>query len=154
MIITVLIWLIIVMAFFQPNAPRLFAAITFVGITALHELFFSNYEGLYYYGGAALFDLFIIILISGINPVPKMVLTLQKICIVSMLVNLLGWILWFLYYPPLIYNVSFIGIYIWVLITLIKRTECYVGGYTMDSWSSCFRFNRSPWVIYFNKNER
>lgn len=150
--VTTLIFLIIVTAFFQPSAPRLFAALSFVGITALHELFFSDYEGLQYYGSAALFDLAIIILTSGINPVPKMVLSLHKICIVSIVANLLGWIMWFLYYPPMIYDLAFVAIYAWTLITLIKRNGLNVGGYTMDSWASCFRFNRSAWYLYLNKN--
>lgn len=151
--VTILICLIIAMAFIQPNAPRLFAAVIFVGVTALHEVFFSDYDGLQYYGSAALFDLAIIILTSGINPIPKMVLSLQKICIVSIVANLVGWILWFLYYPPLLYDLAFVVIYAWTLIILIKRNGLNVGGYSMDSWASCFRFNRNPWVVYFSKNK-
>lgn len=150
--ITILICLIIATAFFQPNAPRLYAALVFVGVTALHEVFFSNYEGMQYYGSAALFDLAIIIIASGINPVPKMVLSLQKICIVSIVANLAGWIMWFLYYPPIIYDLAFVAIYAWTLIILIKRTGANVGGYTMDSWATCFRFNRSAWYLYLNRN--
>lgn len=150
--ITILIFLIIAIAFFQPSAPRLYAALVFVGVTTLHEVFFSNYEGLQYYGSAALFDLAVIVVASGINPVPKMVLNLQKICIVSIVANLAGWVMWFLYYPPLAYDLAFVVIYAWTLIVLIKRTGLNVGGYTVDSWATCFRFNRSAGHLYFNKN--
>jgi len=152
LIITILMVLIIATAFIQPNAPRLYAAVIFVGATALHELFFSDYGGLQYYGSAALFDLAIIILTSGINPVPKMVLSLQKICIVSIIANLAGWVIWFLYYPPIIYDLAFVAIYAWTLITLIKRTGINVGGYTLDSWATCFRFNRYSWLNYSHKH--
>ena len=156
MILTLLIYAIVVVAFIQPNAPRLFAAVIFMGVTLLHELFLSSYTGLIYYGSAALLDLAIIIIISGINPVPKMVLRLHNICIVSIFANLVGWILWFFYYPPLVYDTAFAAIYIWVLITLIKRDGLngMVGGYTVASWLTCVSFNRRAWFIHFNKNAR
>ena len=152
MIITVLLGAIILVAFFQPNAPRLFAALSFVGITLSHELFLSNLDGLQYYGSAALFDLVIIILTSGINPVPKMVIDLHRICMVSIIANLVGWVLWFFYVPPLFYDASFAVIYTWTLITLINRNGSDVGGYTLDSWASCFRFNRYSSGYYHHKN--
>lgn len=155
-VITYLIYALVVVAFIQPNAPRLFAAVSFVAIISLHEFLLSHLDGFQYYGSAALFDLLIIVLTSGINPVPKMVLSLHKVCITSILANLAGWLLWFLYYPPLAYDAAFVAIYAWALMTLIKRDGLHgmVGGYTMDSWATCFRFNRLTWARYFNKNAR
>ena len=150
--ITALFVALFVVAFIQPNAPRFFAAVAFVSITLLHELFLSDYDGLLYYGSAALFDLAIIILTSGINPVPKMVLSLHKICVASILVNLLGWVIWFFYFPPLIYDAAFVALYVWALITLINRSGLDVGGYTLDSWATCFRFNRYSWRSYSYKH--
>jgi len=149
--ITLLIYAVVIVSFIQPNAPRFFAAIIFTSITLLHELLFSSYDGLQYYGSAALFDLAVIVFTSGINPVPKMVLSLHRICIVSIFANLTGWVLWFFYYPPLVYDVTFIAIYTWTLIILVKRSGLDVGGYTMDSWNTCFRFNRRSWVSYSYK---
>jgi hypothetical protein len=151
-IVTTLVFLVVAFAFLQPSAPRFFAAVSFVSITLLHELLLSDYVGLMYYGSAALFDLGIIILTSGISPVPKMVLTLHKICMVSILANLAGWLMWFLYYPPLAYDAAFAIIYAWTLITLINRDSLDVGGYTLDSWASCFRFDSSPWALYISKH--
>ncbi len=141
MIITGLLIAIVVVAFFQPNAPRLFAALSFVGVTLSHELFLSNLDGLQYYGSAALFDLVIIILTSGINPVPKMVIDLHRICMVSIIANLVGWVLWFLYVPPLFYDASFAAICAWTLIPLINRIGSDVGGFTLDSWAFCVQLN-------------
>jgi hypothetical protein len=153
-IITCLIYALLVVAFIQPNAPRLFAAVSFAAIISSHELLLSDLEGLQYYGSAALFDLAIIILTSGINPVPKMVLSLHRICITSILANLAGWVLWLFYYPPLAYDATFAAIYVWALVTLIKRDGLHgmVGGYTMDSWATCFRFNRRPWYSYLSNH--
>lgn len=151
--ITLLLAAIFVVAFTQPNAPRSFAAFVFVGITLSHELLLSDYDGLFYYGSAALFDLSIIIAISGIRPVPEMVLSLHRICLVSILANFLGWALWFSYFPPLIYDAAFVSIYVWALITLIKRSGRDVGGYTLDSWDTCFRFNRSARPGYHTHDE-
>lgn len=150
--ITYLFLALAVVAFIQPNAPRFFAAVTFVSVTFLHELFLSHYDGLLYYGSAALFDLFIIVITSGIHPVPKMVLSLHKICIASILINLAGWVLWFFYFPPLVYDAAFVVLYVWALITLINRNGLDVGGYTLDSWATCFRFNRSAWGGYLYKH--
>lgn len=149
--ITYLIYALIVVAFIQPNAPRLFAAVLFMAVITLHEFLLSDLDGLQYYGSAALFDLLIIILTSGINPVPKMVLSLHRICIASILVNLLGWVLWFFYFPPLVYDAAFACLYAWTLIIFIIRDGVNVGGYSLDSWAACFRFNRFTWSNYFNQ---
>lgn len=152
--ITFLIYALLVVAFIQPNAPRFFAAVSFVSIIALHEFLLSDLDGLQYYGSAALLDLLIIVVTSGINPVPKMVLSLHKLCIASILANALGWVIWFFYFPPLVYDAAFVLIYTWALIILIKRDGLHgmVGGYTMGSWASCFRFNTRAWRSYIHNH--
>lgn len=152
--ITILICVGVIAALLQPNAPRLFAACIFTGIILLHELVLSSYTGLQYYGSAALFDLAIIAITSGINPMPKMVISLHKICMLFIFANLAGWVLWFFYYPPLVYDAAMVLIYAWALVTLINRDGLNVGGYTLSSWASCFRFNRSPWAAYLTRNAR
>lgn len=149
--ITYLFYALMAVAFIQPNAPRLFAAALFVSITLTHELFLSDLDGLMYYGSAALFDLAIIVLTSGINPVPRMVLSLHRVCIASIIINLVGWALWFFYFPPLFYDLSFVALYAWALWVFIRRDRADVGGYSLASWASCFRFDRSPWLSYLNK---
>lgn len=140
MIISVLLAALALAALTQPTAPRLFAALIFVGVTLSHEFILSDLDGFAYYGSAALFDLCIIAATSGINPIPRMVITLHKICLISMGANLFGWILWFSYFPPDAYNALFSAIYLWALITLIIRGRVDVGGFTSDSWATCFRF--------------
>ena len=141
MITTILLTAIGVTVFLQPNAPRLFAAFIFAGLTLCHDIFLSHFDGLLYYGSAALLDLAIIILTSGIAPVPQMVISLHRICMASIAMNFIGWFIWFMYLPPVVYDSAFMFIYAWTLIILIKRNDTDVGGYSLDCWGSCFRFN-------------
>ena len=127
--------------FVQPNAPRLFAAMVFAGLTLAHEFSLSHLEGLEYYGSAALVDLGIMIAISGISPTPAMVINLQRVCIVSIITNFLGWVMWLTYLPPIAYNYAYVFICMIAFAVLIKRDERDVGGFAMDSWGSCFRVN-------------
>jgi len=153
MITTWLLCGLALVAVLQPNAPRFYAAVLFVGVTLLHELFLSHADGALYYGSAALFDLAIIILTTGISPIPRMVVDLHKICMYSIVANFFGWVLWCNYLSPLAYNTAFVVIYAWALITLIKRNGHDVGGYTRDSWRSCFRVYRRAWGRYRNQHQ-
>lgn len=132
----------------QPNAERLFAAIIFVGATILHEVAAVNFDGLIYYGSAALLDLVIMILISGIVPTPRMVIKLNLICLVSIIINMVGWVVWLNYLPPTAYNIAFMALYAWTLAVLLKRDKCDVGGFTLDRWYSCIRFDQRARLSY------
>ena len=128
----------------QPNAPRLFAVLIFMAVTLSHDAIGGSMIGFWYYGSAALLDVGIIILTSGINPLPKMVVTLHRICMVSIAVNFFGWLMWYFYQPPTAYDSMFLVIYAWALMTFITRDTADVGGFKMDSWRSCIRgFTRS-----------
>lgn len=153
MITTVLLTLIAFAVLIQPNVPRLFAAMLFVGLTLSHELFLSHLDGLAYYGSAALLDLGIIILTSGINPVPQMVINLHRICKVSIFLNVAGWYIWSAYLPPVAYDLAFMALYGWTLLILIKRDGADVGGFTMDSWNSCFHFNWRSSLSHYRRNK-
>lgn len=151
MIISILLAALVLAALTQPTAPRLFAAFIFVGVTLSHDFLLSDLDGFAYYGSAALFDLCIIAATSGINPIPRTVITLHKICLVSMMANLFGWILWFSYFPPDVYNAILMATYTWALITLIIRGRADVGSFTIDSWATCFRFADCARGGYFHK---
>lgn len=139
--ISILLMMIAASCLVQPNAPRLFAAVVFSGLTLMHEFSLSHLEGLEYYGSAALVDLGIMIAVSGISPTPAMVINLQRVCIVSIITNFLGWVMWLTYLPPIAYNYAYVFIYIVAFAVLIKRDKGDVGGFAMDSWGSCFRVN-------------
>ena len=150
-----LFFIMLVVCLIQPSAQKVFAAITFAGITSLHDLGFSDYDGLLYFVSAGVCDLAIIILVSGIRPIPRVALVLIKISLVSIVANFFGWVAWVLYYPPLAYEVSFMLIYSFAVVTLLRKgsDEDDMGGFTMDCWRSCIRGYTSTWVSHFKKGQ-
>jgi hypothetical protein len=141
-------------AIIQPNAQRLFAAVIFVGITLLHEVFLSHTTGLMYYGSAAMFALAVIILTSGIRPVPKLVMRIHMICVTAIGLNFIGFILWFNYIDPALYNFSFVLLYLWALVTLIRKDKTDVGSFSLDSWRTCFHYNNLPGMGYHRQDQK
>tara|TARA_R110002051_G_scaffold187376_1_gene257050 strand:- start:308 stop:781 length:474 start_codon:yes stop_codon:yes gene_type:complete len=150
--ITMLILLIFVAVLLQPNASRFYAAFLFAGATITHDLALSHLNGFAYYASAALFDLGIIALTSGINPIPKMVISLHRICMVSILLNFAGWLMWLFYLSPFYYDTMFALVYSWALIIMLLRNKTDVGDFTMPSWYSCFRFDLLAWNKTDSKN--
>ena len=151
--ITCLLVALVIAALTQPNAARLFAAVAFVGITIAHEFILSGTDGAMYYGTSAALDLSIIAITSKINPIPKMVLTLHKVCMVSIMANFAGWILWFLYLPPTLYDASFVVIYTITIVTLLGRSALDVGHFALHRWISCFLVNRRAWGHNTNQHQ-
>lgn len=135
--LTALFGLLALSALIQPNAPRLLAVVAFVGLTIAHDALASGIDGFWYYGSAAILDVGIIILTSGIRPLPRMVVTLHRICMASVMMNFLGWLMWFFYLPPTLYDFAFLMLYSCALITFIKKDHADVGGFEVDSWRSC-----------------
>jgi hypothetical protein len=125
--ITALLATLVVAFLFQPNRVRLYAAGCFVGVAWTHELFLSDLDGLAYYGSAALFDLGVIILTSYIRPVPPIVLRLHVVCLASILVNSMGWALWWLYLSPALYNAAFVAVYSSAVVAILWSDKADVG---------------------------
>ena len=145
--ITILLVLITVVAVMQPTIPRFFAAMTFALLTLIHDEGLGHLEGLAYYGSAALIDFVILFILAGIQPIPRMVLYLQLLCILSMLLNFGGWLLWVFYLPPNVYDNAFQVLYGGVLIALLAKDNYNVGAYTRTGWVSCFHYSNHPWLL-------
>lgn len=112
----------------------------------------NSLVGFSYHGSAAIFDLLIIILVSGIRPLPELVLSLHRICAASILINVTGWVIWVLYFPPILYDLAFVALYAWLVVTLISRDKKNVGGNTLDRGGFGFRFDRGTCSHLFNKH--
>lgn len=89
------------------------ATMLFVGLSIAHELLFGHYDNERYYLTAAIFDYAIILLI-------KRTTFIQLVAFSSIILNLLGFILWFFYYEPNLYNNSFGLLYSITIILTIK----------------------------------
>ena len=141
MITTILLLALFLTVFLQPNAGRLMAACIFSGVTLVYDGISGGLDGAEYYIGASLADLIMIIMLSGINPLPRLAMRLQYLCMASIALNFLGWMAWFLYFPPTVYDGAFVVLYAVALYVLLKKDKCDVGGYTVSSWFTRFRFN-------------
>lgn len=137
-----LIYILTLAAVFQPDKERRAVAGVFCCATLCHELFLSDIDGFLYYGSAALFDLAIISILSKMHIISGIALKLQRICVVSIIVNFFGWACWYNYFSPVVYNLSFILIYLWVLALLLQRnTHFDLGKTSMGGMCSGFRGN-------------
>lgn len=130
--ITALLAALCVAMLFQPNFIRLYAVACFVGLSVAHDVFLSNLDGLPYYGSAALFDLTTIMLTAYLRPIPQIVPRLHIVCLASIIMNCFGWVLWMLYFPPIVYNQSFIALYFAAIVAILWEDHIDVGSDTMD----------------------
>ena len=129
-----------VAVFTQSNAGRTLAACIFGGATIFYGSVSGGLAGAEYYVGAAMVDLAIIVLLSGIYPAPRLVERLQAVCVASILLNFVGWMLWFFYVSPSAYDSAFIGLYIYAVYALLKKDrDDVMGGGTVHSWFARFR---------------
>lgn len=135
-----LICILTLVAVLQPDKERRTVAGVFCCATLLHHVYMSELDGFLYYGSAAVFDLAIISILSKMHTISNIVLKLQRICVVSILVNLIGWGCWYHYLPPDIYNLAFLFIYLWVIAALLQGTRRFdLGNTKMDSLRSVIR---------------
>ena len=137
----------------QPNRPRFFAGLVFSGAAVFSDHLLSSTGGYIYYIASSVFALAIIILISFIRPITKLAVSLQKICLASILLNFLGWVMWMLYMPPVMYNSLFVALYICALLTLTTRNKSDVGEYKLHSWRSSLHLYSAPCSVNNNQNK-
>ena len=134
--------------FFQPSQSRLYTGAVFAAVLLIHEVLFSASVGLMYHGSASLFYVLIIILTSAAAPVTRLVLDIHKICLASIIINALGWTLWFFYFPPVAYDIAYIGLHCWAIYALMQRTKRKEDGFRTDWGGVNFCFNDNSWNKY------
>lgn len=91
-------------------------AMLFVGMALCHDAFFGEADGLTYYVTAGIADYVTILLI-------KRTTFIQLVVISSLILNLIGFLLWFFYLEPTIYNECFILLYIVTIVLTIKNKD-------------------------------
>ena len=152
---TCLLCAIVVVALIQPNVKRFIAAAIFSVALVLFDLSANNFSDYWYYIASGASNLLIVFLISFISPPPKMAIRLQVLSLIMMVVNFTGFILWYLYYPPFIYDLAFAFIFAVAIYILIERKGWGydLGGYSISSWRSCLSFNNYVWIHNLIKNK-
>ena len=100
---------------------RASALLLFLLTSFIHHLILGSADGFLYYFSAALSDLFVIYALNRIKPAKMCVLYMQVICLAFAAVNFLGWVIWYLYYPPFVYNAICYLLYIIAIMIILKR---------------------------------
>ena len=146
-----LMYSLLLTSFYQYNAQRLYAVLVFCAEVLGYYFFLSHLEGFMRYFSGALGALVVIILTSGIRPLPKMVLNLQKICIISILLNVYGWVVADIWPIRLSYGVAFIILYLSCWFYFLQKDEDDGRGFGISEWMACFSIRHYSWRCFIDK---
>lgn len=100
---------------------RLLCLAIFSGISLAHHILLGNADGFLYYFSAAFFDFFVIFSLSKLSKVHVHILFMQVICLMFIIANAIGWVMWYLYLPPTHYNLACYALYIAAILCLLIR---------------------------------
>ena len=138
--IDILTYVIVVLAVLQPTKHRRYVASIFAALTLIHNSSLHHLEGIAYYGSDALFLLAIMFGVTKLQKTTDLTIEIMKICIVGMLLDCVGWVLWMLWAPLIGYNVAFMALYAYAIIQLRKRDKADErGGYAVGGWNNYIR---------------
>jgi len=123
MIVDLLTIALLFAAIIQPTRKRRMVAMVYAFANFAHGQFLSNLEGISYFGSAALVDLAIISITASLPYVPRLTIEIHKICLASISINAIGWVIWGLYLPVSGYNAAMVVLYAWAFIVLLKQED-------------------------------
>lgn len=103
------------------------ASFLFVMVATLFQKLCSNLDGSIYFFLAAFCDFAVVGILYRFGTSRKS-LDMMLISIVSMLINLMGWFLWFFYRPLDIYAATFTMLYYVAIFTILKKDSDDAGG--------------------------
>jgi len=109
-----------VAAVIQGNASRWYIASCFCIGVLMHNAFFYHVENSMYYLSAAMIDLIVMVIISRFK-CRAFVYKMLFVCVVSIMLNGLGWALWHFYLPPTFYDQLFLLFYCSVIAIFINE---------------------------------
>lgn len=125
----------------------------FVYLTVLHDVIFGDYDGMLYFGSAALVDWLIAVFLLYIDC--KTSERLQIICVVSVFLNFFGWMLWASYSSPLYYTGAYAVLYLISVGVMLAKDDNDVGTGSLVFWNnSVHRSNNSCTVAIGEKDDQ
>ena len=120
--ISCLVVVICVLAFFQTTHNRAVAAITYAFVVGAYSLFAYNVSSHpYAYFSGAMLDFVIIALISIYSIPTRLAGSLIDICLISIVLNCFGFILWWCKIPPELYNILYGALYLIAILALLRE---------------------------------
>lgn len=115
----------------NPWRSRLLTALLFLAVMKLHEYLAEWMPNtpcgmLVFHGSAALFDLILLLCVPYFVE-GRLCDDMQTLCLASMIVNFVGWILYMAYAPPIFYNSVQWGLaYVqWLRLFLVDRDDSH-----------------------------
>lgn len=120
----------------RPN----FASWLFVASATVFQYTLGDVDGSVYFLYAALCDFSVCGVLYRFG-MGRKTLDMMLISIVSMMLNLGGWLLWFFYYPPVIYVECFHILYAVTLVAILNKGDDDVGGTAFHIDYACDRPN-------------
>lgn len=141
MIVDYLVLALMVLAVLRPTYAGQRVAVVFAGAALFHCIIGEGLDGSAYYLSAAVLDSAVITITANFKGVSQITRDIHRICLVSIVLNAAGWVTYMLYIPPVGYNLSFIFLYLWAIIVLMKRNRRYAGDNKLDTWSYYFRLS-------------
>ena len=103
------------------------ASFLFVMVATLFQELCGNLDGSIYFFLAAFCDFIVAGILCRFGTSRKS-LDMMLISIVSMLINLIGWLLWFFYQPLDVYVAMFTMLYCAAILTILKKDGDDAGG--------------------------
>lgn len=88
-------------------------------IPAVMFHFFAPYAGEWHYHIAGLFDVLVSWVLSRLVFIDKMVKILATITLISLILNIAGWVIYELYLPPLAYDIAFNVLYAATILVIL-----------------------------------
>lgn len=134
---TTLLVIICIVAIFQPSWDRFTIAMTYAVLCVGHSLVGVELIGFWYYFSAAVFDLAIISLIYAYGSRVRLTDDLINISALSIVLNFYGWLTWYLYQPPLSYNLTMVALYFIAILSLLRK-DC-ADGHQPYRWHNSIR---------------
>jgi hypothetical protein len=145
------VYVIGLLCFIQPDKPRFLTCLSYASLTFMHEVFISKFTSLPYYSTAAIFDLMSMILMSHVKPVNNLIVKLSVLCVISIVLNFYGWLIYMLYFDPITYNIAFMLIYAVVIFLFVVRDKNSEHNGTYNSGEFSIRFSLNK---IFNNNRK
>lgn len=129
------------------------ASFLFVMVATLFQKLCSNLDGSIYFFLAAFCDFAVVGILYRFGTSRKS-LDMMLISIVSMLINLMGWFLWFFYRPLDIYAATFTMLYCVAIFTILKKDSDDAGGIAVHIDNSGHRSHVSAGCRVVHRSEK
>lgn len=149
-----LIFVIFFVCWVQPSAPRMLAALSFsvVSIALVFiDSYLTDYQAYLVPGIAAVF---IMILVSAAAQLSSVAMSINQICLASIVLNCAGYIIYESGSSPIVYNISFTLLYLLTIIALLKKDgRSDAAGFGRDTWRDAFSYSNTSWFKYLFKGK-